>query len=106
MLPSRVVFLPQRTRFRHRRPSLSGPGAAADGTLRLWETSTGRALATLQGSNGTVWCVSLSADGHMVASGGEDGTVRLWDVGTRRALATLEGHAVGVQSVALSATGH
>ena len=50
----------------------------ADGTVRLWETSTRQAVATLEGHTGAVWGVALSAGGDLLASGGEEGTVRLW----------------------------
>ena len=70
--------------------------------MRLWETSSGRPLATLQGHTGAVWGVALVADGQLVASGGEDGTVRLWETGTGRPLATLQGHTGAVWGVALS----
>jgi WD40 repeat protein len=69
-------------------------------------------LATLHGHTGTVWGVSLSADGQLLASGGMDGAVRLWEThfGSPRApggqpLATLEGHTGGVWGVVLSADG-
>jgi WD40 repeat protein len=73
--------------------------------VRLWETGTGRPLATLPGHIGAVWGVALSAAGQLVASGGVDGTVRLWETGTRRPLATLPGHIGVVCDVALSADG-
>jgi WD40 repeat protein len=60
-----------------------------DGTGRLWEVSTGRAVAILQGHTGTVWGVALSADGQLMASGGFDGTVRLWETSTGTWLRTL-----------------
>jgi len=41
-----------------------------DGTVRLWDTDTGRPLATLQGHTGGVRRVALSADGRLLASGG------------------------------------
>jgi WD40 repeat protein len=50
-----------------------------DGTVRLWEAPSGRALASLQGHTSTVIGVALSADGAILASGSGDGTVRLWD---------------------------
>jgi len=65
----------------------------------------GRLVATLQGHTGTVWGVSLSADGRLLASGGMDGTVRLWEVPSGQQLATLEGHTGGVWGVVLSADG-
>jgi WD40 repeat protein len=76
-----------------------------DGTARLWETDTGRPLATLHGHTGGVAAVALSADGSLLASGGYDGTVRLWETDTGRPMATLHGHAGVVAAVALSADG-
>src|SRR4029077_2726224 len=76
-----------------------------DGTVRLWEQLGGRLVATLRGHTGTVFSVSLSADGRLLASGGMDGTVRLWEAPTGRLLATLEGHTNAVRGVALSADG-
>jgi WD40 repeat protein len=87
--------------------------------VRLWETPTGRPLATLEGHTGAVWSVALSADGRLLASGSFDGTVRLWEThfaslkahlggpsaAGGRLLATLKGHSGGVRSVALSADG-
>ena len=34
--------------------------SSQDGTARLWETATGRSLATLLGNAGMVWSVALS----------------------------------------------
>jgi WD40 repeat protein len=91
--------------------ALSGDGrrvvsGSDDNTVRVWDSSTGRAVSTFHGHTGVVWSVALSADGHLVASSGEDGTVRLWDTASGHALATLRDHTDGIRSVALSSDGH
>jgi WD40 repeat protein len=77
-----------------------------DGTVRLWDTTSGRALATLHEHTDGIWSVALSSDGRLLASGGGDGTLRVWDSLSRRQVATLQGHAGAVGSLALSADGH
>jgi WD40 repeat protein len=128
-----------------------------DGMVRLWEASFAplgtaeqgversadlghspsapssrwRLLAMLQGHIGPVYCISLSADGRVLASGGLDRTIRLSETpfaglegdepsagrtansghspaaapGGGRLLATLQGHTRAVFGVALSADG-
>jgi WD40 repeat protein len=89
--------------------------ASADGTVRLWQAafasregndpqaggpedfsqapaappSEWRPLATLWGHTGVVRGVALSADGHLVASGGFDETVRLWESSSAACLRVL-----------------
>ena len=62
-------------------------------------------LATLTGHSGTVWFVSFSPDGQVLASGSDDDTIKLWDVGSRREIATLKGHSYDVFSVSFSPDG-
>jgi len=50
---------------------------------------SGRLLATLPGDTGGVWSVALSADGRLLASGGEDGTIRQCDVSSGACLRIL-----------------
>jgi WD40 repeat protein/DNA-binding XRE family transcriptional regulator len=60
--------------------------AGADGTVRLWNPATGRAVgkplhaSARHGVNG----VAFSPDGTLLASADGDGTVRLWNPATRR----------------------
>jgi WD40 repeat protein len=79
--------------------------AARLAPIRVWETSTGRLRAALEGHAFGVYSVAISSTGHRVTSGGVDGTVRLWETSTGRLLARLKGHASGVYSVAMSAAG-
>ena len=69
-----------------------------DGTIRLWETPSGRLLATLQGHTSGIRGVALSADARLLASGSWDGTIRLWEAPSERLLATLQGDTSGIRA--------
>ncbi|MCI0682767.1 MAG: hypothetical protein L0Y71_11760 [Gemmataceae bacterium] len=58
--------------------------ASADGSLRVWDTKTGKELRRLDGHSGRVWCAAFAPDGRRIASGGFDGSVRIWDLATGR----------------------
>ena len=76
-----------------------------DGTLRVWELSTGRALATLEGHTDQVAAVAVTPDGARAVSGSNDGTLKVWELSTGHALATLEGHTHQVTAVAVTPDG-
>jgi small GTP-binding protein len=74
----------------------------ADGSVRLWEAKSGRALAVLKGHQWAVLCVGFSSDGLRVASGGCDGVIYLWEASSGRVLARLVSNQKWVLSVAWS----
>jgi len=80
----------------------SGSG---DGTVRVWEASSGRCAWVGEGHTGIVWSVAFSPDGRWVASGSGDHTVRVWEVSSGRCAWVGEGHTGGVWSVAFSPDG-
>jgi len=43
----------------------------------------------MEGHTGGVWCVAMSGDGQLVASGSFDGSLRLWNGTTGTSLRTL-----------------
>ncbi len=57
---------------------------------------------TLEGHQGAICGLLISADGKTVFSGSGDRTIRVWDVQTERCLKILEGHESTVSKLALS----
>jgi WD40 repeat protein/serine/threonine protein kinase len=53
----------------------------------------------------TMWGLTLSADGRLLAAGGNDGNVQLWDTRTWENVRTIHAHDVEVSHVALSPDG-
>jgi len=76
-----------------------------DGTIKLWDTSTGAEVRTLQGHTNAVFDVNFSPDGTRIVSGSWDHTVKIWDAATGEEIRTLTGHRYGVTSVSFSPDG-
>src|SRR3954453_340268 len=87
--------------------------ASYDGTLKLWDMSTGKERATLGKYRGCLGCVAFSPDGKTLASGAIGSpayfpdlkNVKLWDVATGKVRTTLKGNTFHVHSVAFSPDG-
>lgn len=60
-----------------------------DGSLKLWDLSTGTEMRALGGPQGWVAGCAVSPDGSLVVSAGADGSLRLWDPGSGRELAAM-----------------
>jgi WD40 repeat protein len=77
----------------------------ADGTLRLWEVSTGAEQAILQSLESQIFGVAFNPEGTLLASARGDGVVSLLDVETGEELVVLEGHTEPAVGVAFSPDG-
>ena len=70
----------------------------SEGSVKLWDAVTGRALHVLRGHTGAVFSVVWSSDGRWLASAGHDTTVKIWNLENQNAI-TLNGHGKEVTSL-------
>jgi WD40 repeat protein/predicted Ser/Thr protein kinase len=80
-----------------------------DGTLRVWEAASGRAVAVFESRQGpgdrpAVRDVAFHPDGDRLVTAAADGAVHFWSVPERKLLATVQ-EASGATGVALDSTG-
>jgi WD40 repeat protein len=76
-----------------------------DRTVTVWDTDTGRLVATLRGHNDEVSSVAFTPDGKRLVSGGFDCTAILWDVATSKVIRRFRGHIGEILGVAVSPDG-
>lgn len=88
-------------------------------TIKLWDLSTGREQATLEGHALPVQALAFAPDGQTLASGegqplsskdgalpeSSPGVIKLWDCATGKERSTLRGHAHGIYALAFSPDG-
>jgi WD40 repeat protein len=75
-----------------------------DKTIRLFDVASRKERLKLERPS-SLHDFALSADGAMLAAGGDDGTIPLWDVGTGKLLRELQGPGQTVDAVAWSPDG-
>src|SRR5262249_49279260 len=61
-----------------------------DGSVRLWEVSTGRQVDRFAGHTKRVWSAAFFPDSRRFVTGSEDHSVRLWDGQNGRQLQCYE----------------
>lgn len=77
--------------------------ASCDGTIHLWEVTTGKEVRQFVGHQSWVGHVAVSSDGKILASSGKDGTVRIWETATGKELRQFQSE--NAWTVALSPNG-
>jgi WD40 repeat protein len=75
-----------------------------DGTIKLWNTKTGKEIRTLLGHERSVRSISFSPNGKTLASI-SDTMIKLWNTETGKEIQTLPGHESFVQSISFSPDG-
>jgi WD40 repeat protein/serine/threonine protein kinase len=78
--------------------------SAKDGTIKVWETTSGQVVHTRKVHIGRVEIVAFSPDAKRLASASAEG-VKIWDTASDNEPRTLKGHTGYVMSLAFSADG-
>ncbi len=91
-----VAFLPDGQHV------LSG---SADGTLRLWDITSGATVRVIEGAKLGAWSIAVSPDGTKAAAGCKDGMLREFDLADGTLIRELAGHLGYVRSVAYTHDG-
>ena len=64
--------------------------AGPDGTIKLWDRTSGELLRTLEELTSRVYSLAFDPSGGILASGISDSKVRLWETTSGKLLRTLE----------------
>jgi WD40 repeat protein len=79
--------------------------ASQDGTVKVWEVTTGRLVADCLGHQGYATGVAFSPRGEVIASASDDGKLKLYEAFTGRLLTVCTGHEAPVTSLAFAPEG-
>jgi WD40 repeat protein len=79
--------------------------ATFDGSVHIWDPSTGQLRRTLRTNLGHVRNIAIAPNGAWLAAGGENGIVEIWDPRTGQARHTLTGHTGQIDALALAPSG-
>jgi WD40 repeat protein len=78
--------------------------ASYDGTVGVWDLTTGQGIRILKGHNDRVLSVAVSPDGSRAISGSADGALRIWNLSSGQSV-SLEAHEGEVFTVAFAPDG-
>ncbi|KAF8839077.1 WD40 repeat-like protein [Paxillus ammoniavirescens] len=73
-----------------------------DGSVQTWRVEDGREMGKVMKQGSAAIPVTVSSDGHWIASGGEEKKVTIWDATTHEKVVELEGHDDWVRSLGFS----
>ena len=62
------------------------------GEIRAWDMDSGQLRYVAEGHDDSIYTLSLSPDGSIIASGGYDHRILLWDAASGRKLREIKGH--------------
>jgi WD40 repeat protein/ABC-type transport system substrate-binding protein len=75
-----------------------------DGSARVWDAATGKALFSLKAPTGSLRRAFFSPDGRYILTTNTDGTAEIWDAQTGKALASLQSYTGDITNTDSGAT--
>ncbi|MCC7374371.1 MAG: DUF1553 domain-containing protein [Verrucomicrobiales bacterium] len=75
---------------------------SASGWVRLYAAETGQPLGSWMAHADTIYDLSLSPDGGLLATAGGDKLIKTWELVSQKEVARLEGHSSAVMGVAFN----
>ena len=85
--------------------SKKAPASDAIGMVWIWDFELGMELKALEGHEGNVTALAMTADSRYILSGGQDGIVHLWDLETGTLLKTMTGHKTSIVMIHVTSDG-
>jgi len=76
--------------------------ASWDGSIRIWNISTGLMEKKFIGHRGAAHIAIFGNDGKTIFSAGADRQIRVWDIATAKVIRTFDGHKAEVTSLLFS----
>ena len=86
-------------------PNNNFVAATSGNRIYLWRLSDGALVRIFHGATDTIFTLSFSPNGEMIAAGAGDRNIRIWRVSNGTLLQTLTGHTGAVNAVAFSPNG-
>lgn len=77
-----------------------------DKTVRIWDTSSGRLVKTIDAHERIVWSVRFTPDNQRLVSGSFDNLAKVWSVPDGQLVNTLAAHTEAIVEVAASKDGN
>jgi hypothetical protein len=78
---------------------------ATDGSIRLWDTTTGLLIRNFAGHTSEIRVLQFMSDQTLIVSGGADNTLRVWETASGELRRMLTGHTSPVSSIAFTQNG-
>jgi WD40 repeat protein len=100
-----VVYSPDTTMIATAGYDLPTPDHDTESAIKIWDSKTGKFVATLKGHEDWLWCLAWTPDGKTLISGSVDHSIRTWNTSNWKQIAVLDGHTGAVYDIAISLNG-